>query len=252
MNGKIYVGGAVHFKRRWSEHKFDLKNNKHDNSYLQNSWNKHSEENFEFEIIEVVEDVKSLNDREQYYLDLTQCCKRELGYNINSTAGSSLGHKHTKESKKKMSDSIKKLYENGFVNPNKGKTYSEEAKKKMSDTMKKQYENGYLHPMLGKTFSEKTKKKIADAHKKLYENGYINPMSNKTHSEETKLKISQTMSGKHIGENSSKAKLNEKQVRIIKWLLKNSDMSQREIGKIFGVNRTTIGRIKREKIWKHI
>jgi len=48
------------------------------------------------------------------------------------------------------------------------------------------------------------------------------------------------------------SKLNEKQVRIIKYLLKINYLTQKEIGKIFNVSRSTIGYIKRNKLWSHI
>ena len=46
------------------------------------------------------------------------------------------GKHHTDESKKKNSDSQKRLYENGYTNPNKGKTMSDEQKDKISNTRK--------------------------------------------------------------------------------------------------------------------
>ena len=47
-NGKIYIGKSVNIKNRWISHRNTLKNNKHDNSYLQNSWNKYGESSFVF------------------------------------------------------------------------------------------------------------------------------------------------------------------------------------------------------------
>jgi len=47
-------------------------------------------------------------------------------------------------------------------------------------------------------------------------------------------------------------KLNEKQVRVIKYLLKTNYLTQKEIGEIFDVNKKTIGAIKRNKTWKYI
>ena len=41
ITGKVYIGQADHIKRRWQNHKRTLKNNKHKNIHLQNSWNKH-------------------------------------------------------------------------------------------------------------------------------------------------------------------------------------------------------------------
>jgi len=48
------------------------------------------------------------------------------------------------------------------------------------------------------------------------------------------------------------SKLNEKQVRIIKYLLKTKILTQKEIGKIFCVNERTISAINNNKTWKEI
>ena len=53
-----------------------------------------------------------------------------------------------------------------------------------------------------------------------------------------------------IGENNGSSKLTEKQVRIIKYLLKNSDLKQKEIGEIFNVSIAIISCIKLNKRWK--
>jgi hypothetical protein len=48
-----------------------LKNNKHVNIILQRSWNKYSERNFSFIILEECSPERCV-DREQYYLDTLQ------------------------------------------------------------------------------------------------------------------------------------------------------------------------------------
>jgi group I intron endonuclease len=53
-NNKIYIGSSKNIKERFLQHKYNLKNNKHCNPILQNSWNKYGEENFEFIIIEII------------------------------------------------------------------------------------------------------------------------------------------------------------------------------------------------------
>lgn len=67
-NGKFYLGSAVNFRKRWQLHKNQLRNNKHDNRYLQASWNKYGEVNFIFEILEFcAKDVLLI--REQNLID---------------------------------------------------------------------------------------------------------------------------------------------------------------------------------------
>lgn len=50
-NSKFYIGLTENPKRRKTRHFSDLRNNKHDNNHLQNSFNKYGEGNFEFKII---------------------------------------------------------------------------------------------------------------------------------------------------------------------------------------------------------
>jgi group I intron endonuclease len=92
VNHHIYVGSSVNFSKRWTDHKRDLENNKHCNSYLQNAWNKYRKNNFVFEILEKVENKKELVKREQFYLN---SLKPE--YNICANAGNTYGTKRTRE-----------------------------------------------------------------------------------------------------------------------------------------------------------
>ena len=72
INSKVYVGKTqVSFGDRWDNHKAKLRNNKHDNSHLQHSWNKYGESLFEFSIVELC-GVENLLNREQYYIDKRQ------------------------------------------------------------------------------------------------------------------------------------------------------------------------------------
>lgn len=51
VNGKYYVGSAVNLRKRFNHHNSTLKNNKHKNSHLQHSFNKHGEDNFKFIVL---------------------------------------------------------------------------------------------------------------------------------------------------------------------------------------------------------
>ena len=78
---RIYVGSTkMSFQKRYFHHVNRLRNNAHKNAYLQHSFNKHGEDNFIFEILEVCSKDKCL-EREQHYLDNTI----DL-YNINPFA----------------------------------------------------------------------------------------------------------------------------------------------------------------------
>ena len=54
------------------------------------------------------------------------------------------------------------------------------------------------------------------------------------------------------GENNPNSKLTEEQIRTIKWLLKNSNLKQKEIANMFNVHPTHISSIKRNKYWNFV
>jgi len=88
INGKIYIGQAQNIQQRFRGHKSLLNKNSHKNKHLQYAWNKYGKDSFKFEIIETVDNISLLNDREQYWLDKEKPYDREIGYNIAKFAES--------------------------------------------------------------------------------------------------------------------------------------------------------------------
>lgn len=126
VNNKVYIGSAINLNGRWRVHKSHLNLNKHANKYLQNAWNKHGEDKFKFIMIELVDNKENLAEREQYWIEKFFACNREFGYNILENARTSLGYKHTKEAKLKLS---KKQKEIGNKPPSAlGRKHKEETK----------------------------------------------------------------------------------------------------------------------------
>jgi len=68
VNGHKYVGQSKDISNRWDQHRQLLRRNKHNNLYLQNAWNKYTEQSFKFVIAELCPD-QDLNDREQYWIE---------------------------------------------------------------------------------------------------------------------------------------------------------------------------------------
>ncbi len=97
INGKRYIGSSLKFSDRWSGHKCLLRKSKHHSRHLQASWDRHGEDCFLFEVIEACE-VDSLIEQEQAWLERLQ-----PEYNMLKVAGSSLGAKHSEETKTKIS-----------------------------------------------------------------------------------------------------------------------------------------------------
>lgn len=94
VNGKVYIGSRSRkkggIKHRWADHVFGLSSNSHGNDHLQNSWNKYGPQNFQFSVIEKIEDDYSeqtslhIKKREEYYFEYFNVFKN--GYNMDRSA----------------------------------------------------------------------------------------------------------------------------------------------------------------------
>lgn len=250
-NGKIYVGSAVDVFHRWCCHKGELKENKHSNQYLQNAWNKYKENNFIFEIIEELKDKSKIIEREQYWIDKTKCFKRSVGYNLSPTAGSQLGYKHTKETKKRIGESKK-----GCIPWNKGRvglySLSEETKKKISENNKGE----------GNPFSKLTWKKINEI-RKIYKTsslkmGEIAKIYNLSLSHTTSIINNKTWKdenynppkGYEKSNKRSQSKLDIKLVNEIRRKYSTNNYSQSRLANEYDVSRATVQAVVNGRSWK--
>lgn len=66
---EIYVGSSRDLHHRKLAHFSTLRNGNHNNCRLQKSYNKYGRENFSFSVIEFVDSVECLVEREQFWLD---------------------------------------------------------------------------------------------------------------------------------------------------------------------------------------
>lgn len=110
VNGKVYIGQTSRQPEiRLNKHLTALKGNYHNNSYLQNSWNKYGGKNFRFKIIENVP-IESLDERERYWI---KRFKQQKGvYNLDS--GGNKNKRLSKASKIKISLAVKERLKNPF------------------------------------------------------------------------------------------------------------------------------------------
>lgn len=197
-NGKLYVGSAVNFNRRFCRHKRLLNANEHPNQYLQNAWLKYGESGFNFAILQHVENKADLIANEQNWLDWFKCYDRKIGYNICRVANNRTGVLHSAETRAKLSAS------------NKGRVKSPEWQAKITAAVTGKKRN----PEVGKAHSERLKgRKLSDETRANMAKGqtgrrhslesrlarsvilkgkpFNNPKKDPKHSEETKRKISE-------------------------------------------------------------
>lgn len=161
VNKKSYIGSSVNFSKRALDHATSLKCNKHHSIYLQRAYNKYGAENFTISILEYVFDPEFLIEREQFYIDRNNSeyniCKiagSSLGIKRRPETKekirqANLGLKHSQERNDKKSKA-----QGGDKHWTKNKKFSKEAKIKMSNSHKKLYENGYINPRKGKKNSK--------------------------------------------------------------------------------------------------
>jgi len=97
--GKVYVGSAVNFPRRFALHRCNLRAGKHRNTKLQNAWNKYGESAFRFERVLICSKA-NLITYEQACIDGFSAVSD--GYNILGVAGSALGFRHSAEHRSKL------------------------------------------------------------------------------------------------------------------------------------------------------
>jgi group I intron endonuclease len=131
VNNKFYVGSAVNFSRRKTRHFSELRTQTHNNSKLQNAWNKYGEASFIFVVVEEVHDKLLLLEAENRWLK--DHVGKEYCYNlgvdaiapmlgISGEASPTWGRKRTPEELAAQSW--------------KGKKHSEESKQKIRGALK--------------------------------------------------------------------------------------------------------------------
>ena len=121
VNGKIYIGQSKQIRQRWTEHKKELRHNRHRNEYLQRAWNKYGEENFKHEVLELCPE-EDLDDMECYYIKLYDSFNNSKGYNLTS------GGKRRKEYSASTREKLR-INGTGSNNPNSKKVICLETKK---------------------------------------------------------------------------------------------------------------------------
>jgi group I intron endonuclease len=176
LTNDIYIGQSVNISKRFRNY-FNLTYIKSKSNFIiSRALIKYGYSNFSVTILEYC--YKSvLNIREQYYFNILN-----PQYNILKIAGSSRGFKHSKETKTKISKSLKEFYKKEKSKSALfGRTHTEETRKLMSMCLKKaKNNNNNNNPFFGKTHSKDT---IELMRQKVL--GRI-----RIHSEETKLKMS--------------------------------------------------------------
>lgn len=97
----LYYGSAARsIKRRWATHKYELKNERHGNRWLQAVVRKYGLSVVVFRVVENCDPLHCLA-REQFHIDK---CPLERRFNLSPIAGSRLGARLTEEQKRRIAE----------------------------------------------------------------------------------------------------------------------------------------------------
>lgn len=221
VNGKVYVGQTWQtLNERW-KNGAGYKNC----VLLQRALDKYGPDNFLYEVVGLASSQENADYLEVYFIEFYHSLDRKYGYNLKT--GGSNG-KPSEETRQKLSTAnlgktLSSDHRQKISDAHKGKTFSPEHIKNMSLGNKKL---GIRPPSaLGRKHSQEVKGKISEA------------MSNRIVSPETKDKLSKIMKGRDLG----KCKLPLEQCIEIQ----NSELSSRQLAKIYSVGKTTINMIRK-------
>lgn len=128
VNEKIYIGSAKSLYRRHSEYK-RVESPKYKASRpIEHAIKRDGFKSFVFEIVEEVDDVAMLIEREQYWIDALKPFDPKIGYNMCRVANSTIGLKYSDETKLKISEKAR------------GRKASGDTRKKLSESLRMRWE----------------------------------------------------------------------------------------------------------------
>jgi group I intron endonuclease len=121
VNNKVYIGKSKNIYQRIIQHKHLLKiKSKDENEYLINSYHKYGDENFEYFVLEFLEnDEKLVAERELYWIKIYNSLNPTKGYNLRSDSNSKMiVHQKTRD---KIANRLKKEWSEGKRNQHSAK-----------------------------------------------------------------------------------------------------------------------------------
>ena len=136
LSGRYYIGYSTNIERRFTVHRSKLKQNCHDNIFLQRAYNLDGEDKFKYDIIHVCDTEEEAKEIELQYL--TDLSIRDMLYNLNyNNSGGDLLSNHP--DKEAIREKILK-------------SHQETVSKMSSDERKQKYGKcGERNGMYGKT-----------------------------------------------------------------------------------------------------
>lgn len=158
VNEHYYIGSTVDSRKRFWEHRKDLRSGRHVCVRLQRAWDKYGEDCFKFEVVEQLASKAELYPAEQRLLD--EHYGAEYCYNVSSYADTPM-RDASPEMRARLAAKTKAWHE-ANQHPRLGVKHTTDTLAVMSENRKGKHA-GPDHYRYGKTLSEETRKKIGDA-----------------------------------------------------------------------------------------
>lgn len=189
VTGEQYVGASRNVFLRMGRHIGLMLSGTHDNPRLQAAWDEHGEIALDFEIVEHVEDVTQLNQREQAWIDRLQ-----PAYNrVKLARGRPKGSKHSPEVRKRISDAVRAA---GVGRP-KGFVVTDETRERIKAALAKDPEGLKARQQAA---TEAARQVVTGTHKSEEERQRISEtMTGRTYSDERRANISRRRKGVKTG-----------------------------------------------------
>lgn len=210
VTNKMYIGQTVNFRRRVTEHKCDLKYNRHSNPELQRDYNKYGLNSFKFELLEGCSKTKLL-ECETYWINYYGGKESEYLYNKCDLSGHNKDYKHNQSIAQKGIHTISETGRLRISQANRGKIISEEQKQKIRQAAKSNPDYG---------------------------------MRNKKHSQYSKELMSKKKKGKYLGSNNPNYRYTPEFIEILRQEYQIT-CCYVTLARKYNINSTTVSRLIR-------
>lgn len=146
---RVYYGSSVNLRQRFRRHRLELSKGVHKNSYLQRVYNKNTNSDMVFEVVEItIIELKLLRDLESQYINShISIFGRDNLVNVSLNTICALDDENVKSLYRQIkSDSMKERWKNSEYRKKcilgmQNYKSSEECKKMLSENMKKRWED---------------------------------------------------------------------------------------------------------------
>lgn len=239
LNNKVYIGQSDNANRRWSYHRNQALKDE-PAQYINRAMKKYGVDNFVFEVIATCHTQEDANEIEVLLIQQYDSRNKEKGYNIKPG-----GEAWDEEMRQYIAQKIKQHY---IDHPEDRERVSNQAKVMWQDPVHVAMMKSIPHPnkMKGKTLTEEQRLKIVEGVK------HIKGVPRGPRSNDVKEKINNTKINKSEEEkrritdsitvSRGQVLLSEEQ----KELIINDPRSSYDIAKNYGVNASTIQRVKKK------